>query len=104
MQSNLFREAKFEYEGSRFKLEYCLTQDADSLDGQELYGVRVRMKKTLPIGQIITECKQIMPVFRSRKTAEELAEMLSVNEVFPVTLYDVVTEYLIGKIRVQDVI
>ncbi len=102
MKKNFFKEAKFEYEGQRFMLEYCLTEENDGLSGQNVYGVGVRMEKVLPDGQVLKEGKQILPVFRSKNTAEELAELLSGNDVFPISLYEVTTEYILNKIHVCD--
>ena len=104
MKKNFFKEERFEFEGQCFMLEYCLTEENDCISGQSVYGVGVRMEKILPDGQVVKDGKQILPVFRSKNTAEELAELLSGNDVFPISLYEVTTEYILDKIHVSDMV
>ncbi len=62
------------------------------------YGIKVKKTLVKDGGARITETKEISNVFYDEKSARKFAELIMKNKVTPVTLTDVVEDYIVSTV------
>ena len=86
--------------GYEMRIEYYLIPEKISQDYTDLmrYGVKIKMTSLFDGGGRAEEIKQITNVFYRLSDAEDFIRLLIRNKVTPVSLRDVVEDYIIESL------
>lgn len=95
----LYGSARLE-SGCDMRMEYYLISEKISQDYTDLmrYGVKIKLTSSFDGGGKAVEIKQINNIFYRLSDAEEFLKLLIRNKVTPVSLSDVVEDYIVESL------
>lgn len=106
MNEKFISEVELKENNTKIKLEYYQIEEPlnEYCSEPKRYGVMVKMKQIYEDGRIFNEGKRIHSLFFRESELEGFIEMLVRNSVTPTTLQEVVEEYIINQLCVEELV